>query len=260
MALFDDLTLGRYLPGDSLMHRVDPRLKLVLVPAFIAATFSFGTPAALALISLFALAMMASSRISAKIWWRGIWLFRWLFLFTLLLHLFFSPGRTLFGSAFLSRDGLAGGTIVVWQLILAVFFSSLLTLTAPPHALARALTRLLSPLEKLGVPVKAWGEFFLLILSFLPVLGEELATLPERRAATAAPGFLRRIKGLRNLLAPLLLGLVERGEGMAQALARGEPLRGDCSATELSPSFSGANVFFSAASALLFLGLLSLGR
>lgn len=224
MAFLDDLTLGRYHPGTSLLHRVDPRLKLIMVPLLIIAVFSSRHFLDLLVLTSFTLALMALSAISPTVWWRGLWFFRWFFLFTLVLHLLFTPGHTLFGIEALSRDGLVTGALMLWRLSLAIWLASLLTLTVDAPRLARAGIDLLTPLGRLGVPVERLGAFFLLVLGFLPVLRRELAALAPQAASLSRAAFSRRLTGARDLLSSLLLRLCDQADELARAMALGEPL------------------------------------
>lgn len=221
--MLEDLLLGRYVPGQSLLHRFDIRLKLILIFSLIVAAFASVHVGALSALTVLALLLARGCGLPKGSWWRGLLIFRWLFLFTLLLHVLFSPGRTLFGMAFLSHDGLLHGLRVIWQLALAVVLSSVLTLTSSPVALARGMTALAEPLQVLRVPVARAGDFLLLILHFLPLLRDELA---HARAAggTRPSGLSVRLRLVRDSLAPLLMRLADRAEDMAQALARGERL------------------------------------
>ncbi|WP_139172081.1 energy-coupling factor transporter transmembrane component T family protein [Geoalkalibacter ferrihydriticus] len=223
MPILDDLILGRFEPGESLLHRFDAPLKLILMPVLVICSFAVTRPAALTALSALALILAACSGYPWRTWWRGLLVFRWLFLFTLLLHLCFSPGRTLFGVAFLSFDGLLQGLRVIWQLSLAVVFSSLLTLTTSPARIARAFITLAAPLQKLRLPVARAGEFILLTLHFLPLLREELIVARTVGAGQPA-GVAASVRRLRENLGPLLLRLVDRAEEMALALAQGHAL------------------------------------
>lgn len=231
MALLDDITLGRFVPGDSLLHRCDPRLKLAGVPLLIVAVFSARGFPRLVVLAGAALLFMALSQIEVRVWWRGIRVFRWLFLFTLLLHLFFTPGKTLAGVAWLSEDGLWRGILVVSQLVLAVLFSSLLTLTASPQALAAAFSSFLAPLRRFRFPADEATMLFLLVLRFIPILREESAeSFARSRAAGIDPSrgsLAERALALRRMTAPLVLRLVDRAEELAHQVAAGENVVGE---------------------------------
>lgn len=226
MGFLDDITLGRYLAGDSLVHRLDPRLKLCGLPVLIIAVFAARDGLQLAWLALLALAAITLTRIEWRFWGRGLWILRWLFLFTLLLHLFFSPGRTLAGIAWLSQDGLMRGLLVCGQLACAVVFSSLLTLTTSPQELVGALSTLLAPLERFGLAVGEGAMLLLLVLHFIPILREEASLLLEqekRNGNVPEPkGIVERARVAGRLLEPLIMRLVDRADGLARRLAAGE--------------------------------------
>lgn len=231
MGLLDDITLGRYVPRDSLTHRLDARLKLAGVPVLIIAVFAARDPLQFAGLGLLATVLAGLSKIEWRLWWRGIWILRWLFLFTLLLYLFFSPGRTLFGVGWLSLDGLLSALLVCTQLSLAIVFSSLLTLTTAPRELAGALRALLAPLGRFGLPVDNLTMLLLLVLHFIPILREESITLladSRHRGLDPSRGSLvARGRALRRMVAPLLLRLVDRADNLARAVVDGTPVVGE---------------------------------
>jgi energy-coupling factor transport system permease protein len=222
--LIDNLTLGRYLPRHSIFHGLDPRLKLLGVPVLIVAVFSGQSAARLAALAGFAIFLPLLTRIEWRIWWRGIVLFRWFFIFTLLLHLFFSPGRTLFGVVWLSHDGLLRGMHVCVQLSLATLFASLLTLTTSPRDLAGAIASLAEPLRRLGLPVRKVLLFLLLVLQFIPILREEAAFLlkKQREEEKSSHKWTARLHAAAGFCATLLLSMAERADHLAREIAAGE--------------------------------------
>ncbi len=226
MGFFDDITLGRWVPGNSPLHHLDPRLKLIGLPLVVIAVFAGTGFSPLAPLAVLAFVLIAISGISWQIWWRGLWILRWLLLFSLLLHLFFSPGRTLFGLTWLSQDGLLRGTLVCCQLTLAVVFSSMLTLTTSPESLVAAFSALAAPLKRVGFPVREGAMLLLLILHFIPILREEaLAVVAEgrRQGLDLSNGSLvARGRNLRNILAPLVLRLADRADLLALRMAAGD--------------------------------------
>jgi energy-coupling factor transport system permease protein len=255
--MLDDLILGRFVPGHSLLHRFDVRLKLVLLLSLIVAVFASARPGPLAALTVPTLVLAGGCGLPARLWWRGLLMFRWLFLFTLLLHLLFSPGRTLLGISFLSYDGLLHGLRVGWQLALAVMLSSVLTLTSTPAALARGMTALAAPLRRIRVPVTRAGDFLLMILHFLPLLRDELAR--SRDVGGERPRDLAgRMRFMCDGLAPLMMRLADRAEDMAQALARGERLGAMAEGDVVTPLSARLNWLFFLAGLLLPLILLGL--
>ncbi len=230
MSFLADIPLGRFEPGDSPLHRLDPRVKLLLLPALVMGVFAARSPGQLTALALLAFGVAWLGKGPGRVLWRGAWALRHLLLFTLLLHLFLSPGRTLFGLQWLSMDGLLQGGLVCGQLLLALVFSSLLTLTSSPEDLARAFQSLLSPLRRLGLPVGEWSGLLFLVLRFIPILREEALALREKEGRGTEPrsrGFWGRAREARLLLGPLLAALVARADAMARLLARGEDPLGE---------------------------------
>ncbi|BCR05446.1 energy-coupling factor transporter transmembrane protein EcfT [Desulfuromonas versatilis] len=263
MAFLADLTLGRYVPRDSPLHRLDPRLKLVGLPLFVIACFAGPSPVRLGGLSALALVLALLCRLEWRIWWRGLWVLRWLLLFSLLLHLFLSPGRTLFGFAWLSLDGLLRGLQVCWQLSLAVVFSSLLTLTTSPGHLAGGIASLLAPLQRFGLPAREWALLLGLVMQFIPILRDEALEVyrqqsgqPEEKPPLGLPARIRLFGGL---VAPLMLRLVDRADALAQCMARGEAGLQGGAAIEALPRLPKGELFWFCASLAVLGALWMLG-
>jgi len=228
MALIDDITLGRFVPGSSSLHRLDPRFKLIGLPILVIAAFAAETGVQRLALAVVAGVLILSAGGHWRFFLRGVLALRWLFLCTVLLHLLFSPGRTLFGSAWFSLDGLLRGMLVCEQLALAVLFSSLLTLSTAPQELAAAVSSLMAPLGRFGVPVKELSLLLLLSLHFIPILREEaLAQVAAGRSGedrAAGGSLLGRARTAGRMVAPLLLRLVDRADRLALSMAAGEPV------------------------------------
>lgn len=211
---------GAFREGDSYLHSFDPRLKLLLLCTLMACLFSATSGWRLLLLLSF---WLAGARYCADGWRAGLkvlGMLRWLLLFTLLLHLFFTPGRTLFGTSWLSYDGLLRGLLIDSQLLLAVLFSMLLAWTTKPEQLAWGLTSLLSPLQRFGLPVREAGGLLLLVLQFFPIIRDEVA---ELQSETDLPQRgLAGIKAKAAMVVPLLLRLVDRADQLAVEIVGGD--------------------------------------
>lgn len=214
---------GQFRDIASPLHRFDPRLKLLLLLGTIACLFSAHSFIRLAII---ALVWCAGAGFVTPAWRDGLRLLRllrWLLLFTLLLHLFFTPGRTLFGTSWLSYDGLLRGLLVDAQLALAVLFSLLLSWTTRPAELAWGLARLLSPLQRFRVPVAEAGGLLLLVLHFFPLVQDEVVGLRrQRRAGLEGAGFVDSLRMTVGLVGPLVLRLIDRADALARDIAGGK--------------------------------------
>lgn len=208
-----------YREGGSYLHQLDPRLKLLLLCVLMACLFS--ATAGWRICLIFALWLVAG-RCCAGGWQGGLkvaGMLRWLLLFSLLLHLFFTPGRTLFGTSWLSYDGLLRGLMVDSQLLLAVLFSMLLAWTTKPERLTWGLTSLLSPLQRFKLPVREAGGLLLLVLQFFPLIREEVAAL---QSETKLPQRgIAGVKAKAAMIVPLLMRLVDRADKLAVDIAAG---------------------------------------
>lgn len=227
-----DLPLGRHVPGHSFLHGLDPRIKLVMAPLLVVGAFCVSSGAELAVMGGLALVLIGLSRTPCSFWWKGLPALRWFFLFAVLMHTLMSPGRTLFGTAFLSADGLVHGLRVSAQIALAVVFSSLLTVTTAPGEIAGAFSLMFRPLEKLGLPVRDYAATLLLVLGFIPVLRTEAREVLGRQLGDADTfehlGLFDKASVLKNALAPMILGLADRADALAHRVAGGESVEEMC--------------------------------
>jgi len=209
--------------SESILRQFDPRLKLVLLPLLIIATFSAGSLTRLLLLTGVAVWFSHSQGEMLRLWWRVIRPIRMLLLVTLLMHLCFSSGWTLFGQSWLSLDGLQLGLFTCWRIIVALMFAVQLTRTTPVEELAAAFGELLSPVKRLGFRIDALIEFLFLTLSFLPLLKDETAEQLHRAHPDTSPRtVLGRLRDTVARIEPLILDFADRADVMAVSLARGE--------------------------------------
>lgn len=208
------LTLAPAAPP---LHRADPRLKLLVFGGVAILAFAAGDWPRLVLVAASLAVLSAAARCGPGWVLRALWPLRWLLLFTLLLHLFLSPGRTLFGVAWLSRDGLLHGLLICSQLGMAALAAALLVMTTSVERTALACGWLLLPLARLGCPVARWQELTTLVLRFFPVLREEL----RATAVPAGAPWLLRVAAWEERLLPLFDRLVARADHLARQVAAG---------------------------------------
>jgi len=230
MKFLQDITLGQYLPGDSFLHRLDPRTKFISLLLLMTITFLIQAFLALALLgTVFFLALFFSGLPWAYVF-RGVRFFLWLFLFTGVLHFFFTPGPSLpffpIGVINLTWTGLERGIFVAAQLFLAILISSLMTLTTPPLQLAHGLEKLIAPLKRFRVPVEDFSLMTMLAIKFIPILLGETNRIIKAQSARGVDfesgGFFRRAKNIIPILTPLFHSVFKRADDLAIALmARG---------------------------------------
>jgi len=230
MKFFQDITLGQYIPGDSFLHRLDPRTKLISLLLLMIIIFLIKAFLALALLgALFFLALILSGLPWAYVF-RGVRSFLWLFLFTAVVHFFFTPGPSLpffpLGFLDITWPGLERGAFVASQLLLAILISSLMTLTTSPVQLAHGLEKLITPLKRFRVPVEDFSMMIMLTIRFIPILLGETNRIMKAQSARGVDfesgNFFRRAKNMVPLLTPLFHSVFKRADDLAIALmARG---------------------------------------
>lgn len=205
-----DATDGLYQPGQSVLHHLDPRVKMTAALVVVMLGFAASSWWQLAVLLvlggcatvLFSPAVPSVLSLLARL--------RWLLLFTLLIYLFFSPGRTLWGVTWLSLDGLLAGIFVCLQMTLAVQAAVVVAVTTPLEALAGAFGWFVSPLARLGCRTDEWQEILLMALGFLPLVQAETraardAQSPRVEKARSLQAFGPRwLETLRTVLQRLL--------------------------------------------------------
>jgi len=230
MKFLQDITLGQYLPGDSLLHRLDPRTKFLSLLLLMIATFWIQSFLALGLLWGFFFLSLFMSDLPWNYVFRGVRSFVWLFLFTAVVHFFFTPGPSLpffpLGFVNVTWTGVEKGAFVATQLLLAILISSLLTLTTAPLRLAHGLEKMISPLKRFHIPVEDFSMMTMVAIKFIPILLEETNRIIKAQSARGVDfesgNIFRRAKNLIPILTPLFHSVFKRADDLAIAmLARG---------------------------------------
>lgn len=225
--MISDITLGQFFPGFSLLHKLDPRTKLIAAIVFIVAIFMAKTPLAFFALLLFTVLLIALSRISFAVILRGIRPIIYILIFTSLLNIFMTKGASEPLVAFwvirIYKEGIVRAVFMTLRVILLIVGSSLLlTYTTSPISLTDGLESLLSPLAKIGVPVHVFSMMMTIALRFIPTLVEEtdkIMNAQKSRGADFSSGSLvRRAKALIPILVPLFVGAFKRAEELAVAM------------------------------------------
>ncbi|RPJ42064.1 MAG: energy-coupling factor transporter transmembrane protein EcfT [Deltaproteobacteria bacterium] len=230
MKFLQDITLGQYLPGDSFLHRLDPRTKFLSLLLLMIATFMIRGLPALGLLWGFFFLSLELSQLSWGYVFRGVRSFLGLFLFTAVVHFFFTPGPSLpffpIGFIDITWTGVAKGAFVAAQLLLAILISSLLTLTTAPLRLAHGMEKMISPLKRLHLPAEDFSMMTMVAIKFIPILLEETNRIIKAQSARGVDfesgNFFRRARNLVPVLTPLFHSVFKRADDLAIAmLARG---------------------------------------
>ena len=220
-----DITLGQYYPVDSPVHRLDPRVKILLTMAFIVCVFLVGSP--LGYVPIVAYLALAShlARLPYKMMLKALRPLRILLVFTFVLNLFFGTGQTELirvGFIRITQEGLLNAVHFSLRLIFLVTGSSILTLTTAPVTLTDGLERLASPLKIIRFPAHEMAMMMTIALRFIPTLAEEADKIMKAQSARGADfttGSLRqRARALIPLLVPLFVSAFRRAGDLAMAM------------------------------------------
>lgn len=223
--MLKDITLGQYFPVDSVLHRMDPRFKIIETMLFIVMLFAGNSFWVLALGTIFVLLAQQLSRIPMKMMWKSIKPILPILAFTAVLNLLFiDDGETLvqWGILKVTEGGITTSLFMMIRIILLIIGSSLLTYTTSPILLTDAIESLLSPLKKVKFPVHEMAMMMSIALRFIPTLLEEtdkIMSAQKARGATLDNGKLTdRVRALIPILIPLFVSAFRRAEELATAM------------------------------------------
>ena len=258
--MLKNITLGQYFPGDSFIHRLDPRTKLLATVALIAIVFVAQGFSGFLLIAAFVIGCAASTGIHLKYLIRGL-----IIIFTFVLNLFFqTEGKELVHIGFIriTDQGLRMASFMAARLILLVVSSQLLTLTTSPIALTDGLEALFRPLEVIHFPAHEIAMMMSIALRFIPTLMDEADKIMKAQKARGANfetgSLIQRAKAMVPLLVPLFVGAFRRAEDLALAMDA-RCYRGGAGRTRMKQLKFGKNdVIAAVIMALLLAGVIAL--
>ncbi len=223
--MMKDITLGQYYPGDSAVHRLDPRTKILLTVAYIVAVFLARSLWGYLPVLGFLVLVVHLSGIPHKMMLRSVRPLRVLLLFTFFLNLFFGTGDRVLvslGFASIKYDGLMNALHFSLRLIFLVVGTSLMTLTTPPVVLTDGLERLASPLKAIHFPAHEMAMMMTIALRFIPTLIEEADKIMKAQTARGADfvsgNLKQRTKAMIPLLVPLFISAFRRAGDLAMAM------------------------------------------
>ena len=223
--MLKDITLGQYFPGNSVIHRLDPRTKLVMLVVYIVALFvavnwiSYGVMMAFLVISI------AISKIPVKSILKGMKPLMMILIFTGILNIFFTEGETVLVSFWrveITLEGLIRAFFMMIRILMLITGTFLLTYTTSPIALTDGLESLLSPLKKIKLPVHELSMMMCIALRFIPTLIEETDKIMSAQKARGADfengSLMERVKALVPILVPLFISAFRRADELATAM------------------------------------------
>lgn len=221
-----DITIGQHFPGDSLVHKFDPRMKLVLTIVYIILLFAASNPLGLTLSLVFLVAMYGVAKIPFKLITKSLKPILPIILFTAVLNLFFVSGEgeplVHFWVLNIYAEGLRYAILMAVRVMALIAGTSLLTYTTSPIVLTDAIEQLLKPLGRLHFPVHELAMMMSIALRFIPTLIEETDKIMNAQKARGAMldngSMMERIKALVPVLIPLFISAFRRADELAMAM------------------------------------------
>lgn len=219
-----DVTLGQYFPGRSLIHRLDPRAKIILLIAYLVIIFCTFNYLSLAVVALFTAFCVAFSGVPAKFYLKSLKVIFVIVIITSVLNMFYGTGDPIFewGIIKITVNGINRAVFVTVRIICLILASSCLTFTTSPTDLTDAIERLMKPLNKIHFPVHEIAMMMSLALRFVPTLLEETDKIMQAQKARGADmdsgNLFQRIKALVPILIPLFVSAFRRAYELATAM------------------------------------------
>ena len=225
----DNMILGRYIPGNSIIHRLDPRSKLVAMILLIIIAFWANNPITNLILFIATGIFVVLSEVPLSFFIKGLRSMFFLIAFTTLFQLFFiSGGDVLLEIGFIkiTSHGIEQAGIIFCRFVLIIFFSTLLTLTTMPLSLATAVESLLEPLKRFKVPVHEIGLMLSMSLRFVPTLMDDTIRIMNAQKARGVDfgegNIIQKVKAMIPILIPLFATSLKRADSLATAMeARG---------------------------------------
>ena len=225
----DNMILGRYIPGDSIIHRLDPRSKLLAMFLLIVISFWANNPITNLILFVVTGIFVSLSGVPLSFFIKGLRSMFFLIAFTTIFQLFFiSGGQVLWEIGFIkiTSHGVEQAGVIFCRFVLIIFFSTLLTLTTMPLSLATAVESLLSPLKRFKVPVHEIGLMLSMSLRFVPTLMDDTIRIMNAQKARGVDfgegSIVQKVKAMIPILIPLFATSLKRADSLATAMeARG---------------------------------------
>jgi energy-coupling factor transport system permease protein len=244
--MLKDITLGQYFPGNSIIHRLDPRTKILCLIVYITIIFCIKGFVGYGIIAAFTALIIISSRIPFRFVIKGLKPILVFVVITALFNLFLTNGRVLWSWGFLkiTQEGITLAAFMVLRLFFLVLATSMLTLTTSPIALTDGIEHLLSPFKKIGVPAHELAMMMTIALRFVPTLLEETEKIIKAQTARGADfesgNLVSRAKAMIPILIPLFISAFRRADDLAVAMEC-RCYRGDAGRTRLNELKMGIN-------------------
>ncbi|SFL94884.1 energy-coupling factor transporter transmembrane component T family protein [Pelosinus propionicus] len=222
--MLTDIMLGQYFPGNSILHLLDPRTKIISTILFISSIFLAENYQAYSILAAFIVSIIALAAIPPTMILRSLKPLWIIIILTLLIHIFTTPGSIIYkiGPLAATQEGVRQGLFMTIRLVFLIVVSSLLTFTTSPIALTDGIERLLNPFKKIGLPAHELAMMMTIALRFIPTLLEETDKIMKAQMARGADftsgNILRRARNMIPLLVPLFISAFRRADELATAM------------------------------------------
>lgn len=233
------ITIGQYYPVDSPIHRIDPRVKLIAVIAYITILLFANHYAGYGVAAAFIAILVGISRVPVRLLLRGLRAILFILIFAGTINLFLTPGENILvqlGFLSITMEGVHMATQMILRLVLLILGSSILTLTTSPIQLTDGIESLLKPLKRIGVPSHDIAMMMTIALRFIPTLADEMDKIVKAQKARGADfdtgGLIKRAKSLIPILVPLFVSAFKRADELATAM-EARCYRGDIGRTKM---------------------------
>jgi len=222
--MIKNITVGQYIPGDSFIHNLDPRIKIIFTAFFVILLFMVNKLSGYIFIMAFLVLSIYISRIPLKFVFRGLKPIVFIIFITILANALFTPGEVIwsYGIISITKEGLWSALLMGLRLIFLIIGTSLLTFTTSPIMLTDGIEYLLKPFRRIGVPAHEIAMMMTIALRFIPTLFEETEKIMKAQMARGADfesgNFIKRIKNLIPILIPLFINAFRRADELALAM------------------------------------------
>lgn len=222
--MIGNITLGQYFPGNSILHRLDPRTKIIWTAVLMVATFLIDSWQEYAMMGAFTLLLLLISEVPIKQSIKGVKPLLLILGITAVLNVFFTGGTPIFtlGPVKVTYEGITAAIKLFFRLVILVITASLMTLTTTPMTMTDGIERLLKPFEKIGVPAHEIAMMMSIALRFIPTLLEETERIMKAQASRGADfdtgSIFSRIKSFIPVLVPLFVSAFKRADELAEAM------------------------------------------
>lgn len=219
-----DITIGQFYPADSLLHKLDPRVKLFGTMVFLVSLFIEKSVPVYLLTTLFLIGAIRLSKVPVKFMLRGIKAILIIIIFSISYNILFTPGTTIisFWKINITWEGLESAAYIFIRLVYLIMGSSIMTLTTTPTNLTDGLEKALGILKKIKMPVHEFAMIMSIALRFIPILVEETDKIMKAQMARGADfesgGLIKKAKAMIPLLVPLIISAFRRATDLALAM------------------------------------------